>query len=123
MRGGMRLGKKFSLIVNPVSWSKKGLSIRSYVNAQHPSNVAARLGLTEAAIAARGKPFRLINGIPYVATQVAQATAGKNYGGMSDNDRKQAAYAAANATAARLRARLSGRPYAGPSTAIGNEYF
>ena len=106
MRGGMRLGKKFSLIVNPVSWSKKGLSIKAYVNAQHASNIGPRLALAEAAIAARGKPFRLINGIPYVATQVAGATANRTYGGMSATDRKNAEYTAANATVGRLRAKL-----------------
>lgn len=120
MRGGMRLGKKFSLIINPVSWSKKGVSIRAYVNAQHPSNIASRLALAEAAIGARGKPFRLINGVPYVATQVAQATAGRTHGGMSHSDKQNAEYAAANATVARLRARIG---QTGRSPSAENSYF
>ncbi len=116
----MRLGKKFSLIVNPVSWSNKGVSIRAYVNAQRPPNIGARLALAQAAIQARGQPFHLVGGIPYVAAKVAAATAGRTHGGMSADQKRSMEYASAEATVARLQAKLSGR---GAPVSAGNAYF
>lgn len=108
MKGGIRLTGKVDPILNPVSWTKKETVVRHHINVSDRRSVmAANLALAEAAARHRGEKFAIVGGIPRIAAEVASELAGKSYGGLSGQERRQAQYAKADATIARLRASLS----------------